>query len=312
MTDKKYRLITRSDFDGLVCALLLKELNLIDDVYFVHPKDMQDGIIPIDDGDISTNLPYVPGVHLAFDHHYSETLRFNKMENHIIDPGALSAAQVVYDYYGGKTVFGHIPDDIMQAVNKGDSANFSHQEILNPSGWVLMNFIMDSRTGLGRFHHFKISNYQLMMKLIDFCRNHSIEEILELPDVQERVDLYFEHQEKAIEQIKKNTKTYGYNDEVVVLNLKNDDVVYCTNRFLIYSLFPKAQISIHLMWGRQKQNVILAIGKSILNKTSMFNIGEACLKYDGGGHSNAGSCQVSNQQYKTVLNEIIYKIIHDE
>ena len=152
MSDKKYRLVTRSDFDGLVCAVLLKDLGIIDDIKFVHPKDMQDGTILISDNDITTNLPYVEGVHLAFDHHLSETIRIGqKPDNHIIDPDAPSAARVVYDYYGGKKAFPKIADDMMVAVDKGDSANFNEQEVLKPAGWDLLNMLMDSRTGLGRF-----------------------------------------------------------------------------------------------------------------------------------------------------------------
>src|SRR6185436_18521390 len=191
MSTDKYRLVTRSDFDGLVCAVLLKELDLVEDIKFVHPKDMQDGKVPISDRDITTNLPYVPGVHLAFDHHQSEVSRVGKQENHIIDPDAPSAARVVYDHYGGKERFPTISDELMEAVDQADSAEYSEEEILNPKGWVLLNFLMDARTGLGRFRDFRISNYQLMMQLIDACRHHTVEEILELPDVRERVDMYF-------------------------------------------------------------------------------------------------------------------------
>ena len=179
MNPEKFRLVTRSDFDGLVCAVLLNELNLIDDIKFVHPKDMQDGKVDITERDITTNLPYVAGAHLAFDHHLSETIRnTGERKNHIIHPDAPSAARVVYDYYGGKAAFPNIADDMMAAVDKADSAQFNRDEILNPEGWVLLNYLMDARTGLGRFREFRISNYALMMDLIKYCRNHTIEDIL--------------------------------------------------------------------------------------------------------------------------------------
>ncbi len=188
MAQQKYRLVTRSDFDGLVCAVLLRELGLIEDIKFVHPKDMQDGTILISDTDITTNLPYVKGVHLAFDHHASELLRLtDKPANYITDPKAPSAARVVYNYYGGKKKFPRVSSAMMEAVDKSDSAQFSQDEILNPKGWVLLNFLMDSRTGLGRFKEFRVSNYQLMMQLIDYCRDHDIDKILALPDVKERL-----------------------------------------------------------------------------------------------------------------------------
>lgn len=308
MTDTKFRLVTRSDFDGLVCAALLKELDMIDDILFVHPKDMQDGKIDITSKDITTNLPYVKEAHLAFDHHLSETLRNEKQDNHIIDPEAPSAARVVFDYYGGKAAFPRITEELMLAVDKGDSANFSEEEILRPEGWDLMNFLMDARTGLGRFRQFRISNYQLMMELIDKCREMSIAEILELPDVKERVELYNEHAVKAEEQIKRCATVHN---NLVVLNLQPEDDIWATNRFIIYALFPQCNISIHRMWGLKKQNTVFAIGKSILDRSSKTNVGELCLKYNGGGHQAAGTCQVDNDAAETVLEELIAQINGD-
>lgn len=306
---KKYRLVTRSDFDGLVCAILLKEIDLIDDILFVHPKDMQDGLIDITSNDITTNLPYVNGVHLAFDHHLSETIRLGRIkDNHIIDPEAPSAARVVYNYYGGKQTFKNINNEMMIAVDKGDSANFTMEEVLNPSDWVLMNFIMDARTGLGRFRNFRISNYNLMMKLIDFCRNNTIEEILKLEDVKERTDLYFEQNELFKEQLIRCSKVYK---NLVVVNLKNEEIIYAGNRFLVYALFPNCNISIHVLWGLKKQNTVFAVGKSIFNKTSNTNIGELMLKYNGGGHYNAGTCQVANEKSDTIFNELVNIINKD-
>jgi nanoRNase/pAp phosphatase (c-di-AMP/oligoRNAs hydrolase) len=308
-TTQKYRLVTRSDFDGLVCAVLLKELDMIDEIKFVHPKDMQDGKIAITNNDISTNLPYVEGIHLAFDHHFSETLRHPKIKrNHIIDPYAPSAARVLYKYYGGQEKFPQISDAMMEAVDKSDSAQFSQAEILHPENWVLLNFIMDSRTGLGRFKEFTVSNYQLMMELIDYCKNHKIEEILELPDVKERVDLYFEQEEQFQKQIQRCAKVY---DNLVVLDLRNEDIIYAGNRFAIYALFPECNISIHALWGQKKQNTVFAVGKSIFNKSSQTNIGQLMLKYGGGGHPNAGTCQIDNDKASKVLKELIAQMEQD-
>ncbi|MEG4121323.1 exopolyphosphatase [Microcoleus sp. N9_B4] len=303
---KKYRLVTRSDFDGLVCAVLLKELDMIDEIKFVHPKDMQDGKIEITNNDISTNLPYVEGIHLAFDHHFSETLRHEKIKiNHIIDPYAASAARVLYKYYGGPAKFPDISEAMMAAVDKSDSAQFAKEEVLHPQEWVLLNFIMDARTGLGRFKEFTVSNYQLMMQLIDYCKNHTIEEILQLPDVKERVDLYFEQEEKFKEQIQRCAQVYN---NLVVLDLRNEEVIYAGNRFVIYALFPECNISIHVLWGLKQQNTVFAVGKSIFNKTSKTNIGELMLRYGGGGHQNAGTCQIENDKASQVLKELIAQI----
>lgn len=250
----KYRLVTRSDFDGLACAVLLKEIDLIDDIQFVHPKDMQDGKVDISDRDITTNLPFVPGAYLAFDHHASETVRVpDAHQNYVIDPLAPSAARVVYNYFGGRDRFPTIAPEMMSAVDKADSAQFTIEEVLHPTGWTLLNFLMDARTGLGRFKDFRISNYQLMMELIDYCKN----------------------------------------------------------RFLIYALFPECNISIHLMWGLKQQNTVFATGKSIFNRTSKTDIGNLMLDYLGGGHANAGTCQIDHDAVEPVLQELIAQINTD-
>lgn len=308
MSDK-FRLVTRSDFDGLVCAVLLKELDLIDDILFVHPKDMQDGKIAITSRDITTNLPYVPGAHLAFDHHASETVRnTGERANHLIDATAPSAARVVYRHYGGKATFPRVSDEMMEAVDKADSAQYSREDILNPRGWVLLNYLMDSRTGLGRFRDFRISNYALMMALIDYCRDHTIEQILALPDVKERVDLYFDHEARAKEQIQRCATVHG---NLVVLDLRNEETIWATNRFTIYAMYPQCNISIHVMWGVQKQNTVFATGKSILDRGSRTNVGELMLAYGGGGHNAAGTCQVDNDRAAEVLQQLVTRINAD-
>ena len=306
-TDKKYRLVTRSDFDGLVCAVLLKELDLINDIKFVHPKDMQDGIIDITDNDITTNLPYVAGCFIAFDHHLSEVTRSgeNQQENHIIDPDAPSAARVVFDYYGGTEAFPSSWSDMMEAVDKADAAQFSKEEILAPKDWVLLNYLMDSRTGLGRFHDFRISNYQLMMELIDYCRNHTIDEIMLLPDVQERVKVYAEHADKFKAQLLECSTVHN---NLVVLDLRTQDVIYAGNRFMIYAIFSQCNISMHVLWGLKKQNTVFAIGKSILDRASKTNVGDLCLQYGGGGHQAAGTCQVDNDKVAETQSALIKQI----
>ena len=304
----KNRLVTRSDFDGLVCAMLLRELDIIGDIKFVHPKDVQDGKVDLSDNDITTNLPFDKRVALAFDHHESELIR-NKKEDYegkyIIDGDAKSAARVVYDYYGGKERFKKVSDEIMIAVDKGDSADFTEDEILNPTGWVLMNFLMDARTGLGRFHDFRISNYDLMMELIDYCVDHDINDVLNLPDVKERVDLYFEQQELFKDQLKKITRI---EDKVAVIDLRNEETIYAGNRFIVYAMWPETELSVHVAWGFKKQNTAVMIGKSIINRSSDFNIGELCLTYGGGGHANAGTCQLDNDKVDAELPIIIDKL----
>lgn len=306
---KMFRLITRSDFDGLVCAVLLEELDLINDILFVHPNQMQEGEIEVSEDDISTNLPYTPGIFASFDHHLSEIKRLGKhYDNHIIDPLAPSAARVVYNYFGGKKRFPDISEDMMDAVDKGDAAQFDLEEVIDADGWPLLNFIMDSRTGLGRYRGFRVPNYELMMSLIDYCRRYDIDDILEHPDVKERVDLYREHEELAKEQIKRCTTVHG---NLVVLDLREEEQIYVVNRFMVYALFPDCNISMHVLWGRAQQNTVFAVGKSIFNKTSNTNIGELMLTYGGGGHRNAGTCQSDNALADVVRDAIIQRINAD-
>jgi nanoRNase/pAp phosphatase (c-di-AMP/oligoRNAs hydrolase) len=304
MTVEKYRLVTRSDFDGLVCAVLLRAIDLIEDISFVHPKDVQDGVVEVSDRDILTNLPYAPEAHLVFDHHHSETLRNGgDRGNHVIDAEAPSAARVVYDYYGGAERFPMVSEELMRAVDQADSADYELTDILDPDAWTLLNFLMDSRTGLGRFRQFRISNYDLMMQLIDeVLHQESAEEILAHPDVAERVTLYHEQSKLFVEQLRRVCTVRG---DLVVVDLRDEEVIHAGNRFMVYALFPQCRVSAHLIWGRQKQNMVLAVGKSIVDRTSSVDIGALMLRYGGGGHLNAGTCQVPQEDAERVLEEIV-------
>ncbi len=308
MPDRKFRLITRSDFDGLACAVLFEELGMIDDILFVNPNDMQEGRVDVSLNDISTNVPYVPGIYMAFDHHLSEVKRVGEQPNHIIDANAPSAARVVYNYYGAEATFPNVQADMMTGVDQADSAQFSMDEVLDPQGWPLLSFIMDSRTGLGRFRGFRVPNYELMMSLIDYCREYPIEDILEHPDVKERVELYREHSEPFKEQLKRCSTVH---DNLVVIDLREEETIYVGNRFVIYALFPECNISIHCLWGRAEQNTVFACGKSIFNRTSNTNIGDLMLTYGGGGHQNAGTCQVDNALADVVRQALINRITED-
>lgn len=305
----KFRLVTRSDMDGLVCAVILKHMDLIDDIKFVHPKDMQDGVIEITSNDIITNLPYYEQAHLVFDHHESEALRNKKAANHIIIPDAPSAARVVYEYYSRQGVnFPKEWEPMMIAVDKADSAKFDKEDVLNPKGWEFLSFLMDSRTGLGRFREFRISNYNLMMDLIDYCKNHQIDDIMKLPDVVERIDLYKKYENEFKEQIKRCSKVYK---NLVVLDLSKEETIYPGNRFMIYALYPDCNISIHKILGFKGQNIVYATGKSIFDRSSKTNIGALMLKYGGGGHEAAGTCQIDHENADKVLNELIAQINAD-
>lgn len=299
------RLITRSDFDGLACAVFLKECGIIDSYKFAHPKDLQDGLIEVTKDDCLANVPFVDGCGLWFDHHSSEDER-NAYQGKYIGESrqSPSAAHIVYDYYGGKDRFPHF-DQLLAAVDKVDSANLTVDEISNPSDWILLGFIMDPRTGLGRFRQFAISNYQLMEKLIDWCRTMDIHDILALPDIKERIDMYFKQTELFKEMVKKYTKVV---DHTIVSDLRGVEPIYTGNRFMIYSLYPKQNLSVWIVSGKGGQGCSAAVGHSILNRTCNLDVGTLMLKYNGGGHHVVGTCQFDNETMDNQLASLLSEI----
>ena len=301
------RLLTRSDFDGLASAVLLVEKGIVDEYRFVHPKDVQDGQVEVTVNDVLVNIPYVPGCGLWFDHHASEDERLG-IKNLSFEGAcysAPSAAQVVWDYYGGERTFSPHLVTMLEAVNKSDSGNLTREQILNPEGWILLSFVMDPRTGLGRFKDYRISNYQLMEDMIQRCRTMSAEEIFELQDVRERTKCYFEQQELFKDMLKRCCEIHG---NVLVTNLLNEETIYSGNRFLVYALYPEQNIEVRVMWGKNKQNVVFACGYSIFNRTARTHVGKLMLEYGGGGHEKVGTCQIAIEHWERALQEIVERM----
>jgi len=296
------RLITRSDFDGLACGALLEALGLIDEWLFVHPKDIQDGLVKATENDIVANVPYIPGCGLWFDHHSSEEERVGKnFEFKGVSKIAPSCARIIYDYYGGDEKLGTFAE-MLKYVDKMDSADLTEDEIMNPTGWVLLGFIADPRTGLGRIHSFTVSNLDLMKQLSKETFSKPIEEILELPDVKERVDVYFEQQQYFTEMVEKYSRVEG---NAVYVDLRDIETIYAGNRFLLYTLFPKQNISVWVVDGKKKVNTVITVGYSIINKTATVDVGSLMLKHGGGGHRTVGTCQVTYADTDRVLREIV-------
>ena len=296
------KLITRSDFDGLACGALLLHLGMVDDWQFVHPKDIQDGLVKATENDILANIPYIPGCKLWFDHHSSEAERLGSdtyFEG--VSRRAPSCARVIYEYYGGDAKLGHFAEMIRYA-DKVDSADLTPDEIKNPSGWVLLGFIMDPRTGLGRFRNFTISNYDLMKDLAFACSSKNIEEIMAMPDVIERKNAYFEQEELFRKMLEKHVKT---EKNVIVADLRGLETIHAGNRFLMYTLYPEQNISVWIMDGKNKQNTAITVGYSIINRSAKVDVGSMMLKYGGGGHNQVGTCQVANEGADKIISEIV-------
>ena len=296
------RLITRSDFDGLACGALLLEAGIVDSWKFAHPKDLQDGLVEVTENDCLANVPYVEGCGLWFDHHSSEHERLAlagkyKGESRVTP----SCARIIYEYYGGKERFPQF-DDLMVAVDKVDSGNLTIDEVLHPTGWILVGYLMDPRTGLGRWR-----NYQLMEKLLVACREMTTEEILAMPDIQERIEVYNEQTEKFKEMVTKYTRVEG---NVIITDLRGVDPIYTCNRFMIYSMYPEQNISAWIVSGRGGKGCSAAVGYSILNRTSDVNVGSLMLKYGGGGHKAVGTCQFSDENMDTDLPKMLDELIN--
>lgn len=298
------RLLTRSDFDGLACGALFLELGMIDSWKFVHPKDIQDGLVEVTDNDIMANIPYVKGCKMWFDHHLSENERLGDIEFEGVSKHADSAARIVYEYYGGVEKMPHFEEMII-GVDAVDSGKLTLEQILNPTGWVLLGFMMDPRTGLGRFRNFNISNYELMEMLMEACRTMKIDEIMKLPDVVERAEVYYEQDKLFKQMVKEKTTIYK---NVIVSDLRDVETIYSGNRFLIYSLYPEQNISLWIVDGRAKVNCAIAVGHSILNRTSKTNVGSLLLKYGGGGHFQVGTCQVDYHKTDETIKELVEKM----
>ena len=303
------RLLTRSDFDGLACGTLLKEFGIIDHWKFIHPKDMQDGLVEVTENDVLANVPYVKGCGMWFDHHSSEEQRLGKEKLNYVGESRIedSAARVIYEYYREKDPDGRFTE-MMEAVDKVDAAKLTREEILNPTGWVLLGFLMDPRTGLGRYRNFRISNYELMEVLIDECATHTIDQILANPDVKERIELYFQQEEQFREMLKKYTRTDG---NAIITDLRGVDPILTGNRFTVYCLYPEQNISLWVIDGRNKQNCPIAVGHSVLNRTCKTNVGALMLENGGGGHHQVGTCQVPYEDADRVIENLVRKIKED-
>ena len=301
------RLLTRSDFDGLMCAVLLKELDLFEEKKFVHPKDIQDGIIEITSNDILVNVPYAPYCGMWFDHHTSEDARGLMYQSKYVGASwpAPSAARVIYEYYGGAKGRLARYKEMVTEADKCDSAHFTREEVLDPQGMVLLSFIMDPRTGFGRYKDFTTSNYQLMDCLIDYLRTMSVEDIMQLDDLQERVHLYNDHKDPFVKMMKDNSWSDG---AAVITDLRGMEETYVGNRHVIYALFPDQNVSVRVFDGREKQFCVFSVGYSILNRTATVDVGKLMLKYGGGGHRRVGTCQVPYNESDRILKEIVEEI----
>lgn len=303
------RLLTRSDFDGSVCAAILEELGIVDEILYIHPKDLQDNKIEVSHNDVIANVPYVDGCGMWFDHHSSEHERLQlNGEFKGASEMAPSAAEVVYNYYKENAAYADKLkkfEELIRIVGIADSAAFTVDDILDPQGWTMLAFIADPRTGLGYKRNFRISNFDLMKSLPNLLRSKSVDDILALPDFQERVEVYREENEKYKQLLNKTARVDG---NAIMIDLRGQQGIPVGNRFMEYTLFPEQNISIRIADGRNKEFAMISVGHSIINRTSIVDVGALTLKFGGGGHKQVGTCQVSYEDVDRVVKQMLQTI----
>jgi nanoRNase/pAp phosphatase (c-di-AMP/oligoRNAs hydrolase) len=304
MTAKRYRLVTKRDLDGLASAILLKEIDLVDRIAFAHPQEIASGLFPITEDDITAGLPYRAEAHLVFDHYPDASAASRPRSNAVVDTTMPSTSRVIYRHYG-RTAFARVSRDMLHAVDKGFGGAIGISDILNPSGWMLLNHLIDHRTRLEQFAQFSVATDQLMISLNDYGREHTIWEILTLPAVEERTEVYFAHMERHKEQLLRCSVVHS---NLVVADLRQEPVIYPGNRFMIYALFPECNVSMQVTLDAGRDHPTIAVGKSVLDRSYSKDLGAIMRRYGGGGHANAGACSIRCDQAEPVKDQLIRKL----
>lgn len=290
------RLITRGDLDGLTCAVFITQKEQIDELLFAHPKDMQDGLVEVRQGDAVANLPYHPMCGLWFDHHESEEEAAQVARFRGRYGVAPSAARLVYEYYEDPAFARY--GEMLAETDRVDSARLAVEDVIHPARWVLLSYTLDPRSGLGQFK-------QYFVKLLDAAKTQRIEDILEIPEVSGQVQRWRVEQER-FEEV---TREHSYLDRsVIVTDFRELDARPVGNRFLVFTMYPQGNIQALIFWGRERKNVVVAVGHSIFNRTSKVHVGKLLGQYGGGGLKGAGTCQLPTEQADQKISEIIKQI----
>ncbi|MFH1230109.1 MAG: exopolyphosphatase [Planctomycetota bacterium] len=292
------RIVTRGDMDGLASSVLLSTVESIREILFVHPKDAQDGLIQATKNDILVNLPYVKGCAMWFDHHISESEKAAEVQKIKDFKGAYkmaaSAARVIHDFYNSPkfTEF----KEMMEATDRFDSAHLTVKDVNEPKDWILLAYTLDPRTGLG-------PEFQKYFRwLVEYVKEIPIQKVLQHPEVKKRADKVITEQAEFKKILKKYCRLDG---TVVITDLRELSDIPPGNRFLVFTLFPKANVEVRIFWGKERKKVVIACGHSIFNRTCLVNIGNLLAEYGGGGHNGAGTCQISDDKTEATLKKIV-------
>jgi hypothetical protein len=290
------RLVTRADLDGLACAVLMTASEKIDEILLVHPQDITDKKIPINLNDILANLPYHPSCGKWFDHHLLTESNERPPEKFEGRYGlAPSAARVVFEYYIEKNPFLRKYEHFIAETDRLDSAQLNIEDVLEPKDYILLGYTLDPRTGLGAYQDY-------FKKLVEWLHSKPIEEIMEIPEVKARVDRIHEQDKAFREATLAHSRLDG---NVLITDFRSLSQLPVGNRFLVYTLFPQANISMRVHWGPSHEHVSVAVGHSIFNRTSRTTVGNLMSRYGGGGHKGAGHCLLPAASAEAKIAEMI-------
>jgi hypothetical protein len=287
------RLITRADLDGLTCALLLREVEPIEQVDFAHPKDVQDGKVEVTANDILANLPYDERAALWFDHHVSQAdFSWNPEMKGAYDV-APSAARVIANHYKSEKFAKY--QELLEETDRLDAAILTKEDIVNPQGWILIGYTLDPRSQLPKYQDY-------FRHVMELARTKTPDEILADPLVKERVDALMAQEEAFLKHLQADSRMDG---NVVITDVRGKGQTPTGNRFLIYTLFPEANVSMRISDVHGGEKVSIQLGHSILNRTCHTNVGELLGTLGGGGHEGAGTCQPAKADADRVIAEIL-------
>jgi nanoRNase/pAp phosphatase (c-di-AMP/oligoRNAs hydrolase) len=296
------RLVTRGDLDGLTSAVIITMKEPVDDILLIHPQEITDRTVDIRPDDILANLPYDPRAAMWFDHHL--------LTDSNQKPGpefkgryriAPSAARLVYEYYLEQS-----PNDpdllrlerLVDETDRLDAALLTPDDVENPRDYILLGYTIDSRTGLGSFDEY-------FRKLVDWLKTMSIQEVLRQPEVRARIERI--RAESADFKSLLSRNSFQLNN-VVVTDLREVERLPAGNRFLVYTLFPDANVSLRVHWGPRDDTVVAAVGHSIFNRTCKTSVGDLMSKYGGGGHKGAGTCVLPLERAADAIDEILFEL----
>jgi hypothetical protein len=287
------RLITRADLDGLTSAILLQEVEPIEEVDFAHPKDVQDGKVALSANDILANLPYDERAALWFDHHVSQSdAAWNPAMRGEFGV-APSAARVIADHYKSDR-FSRF-SELMEATDRLDAAQLTRDDIVDPQGWILVGYTLDPRSGLGAFKDY-------FRHLMGLAKAKTVDQILQDPEVSKHVARLKAEEPAFREHLLATSRQDG---NVVITDVRGLKNLPSGNRFLIYELFPTANVSVRIADGRNNEFVSVQVGHNILKRDCKTSIGDTLAGYGGGGHVGAGTCQPPPADADRVINEIV-------